>query len=77
MKLTFAQHDILHRLVRQISTTPEFAQLEVIQVSLRTSYGLYQQERNLNGMAMYRPLVEFVELALTMKEIVDALSIDC
>lgn len=73
MSLTSLQREILTNTLRLAKKDPPEVQLEVAQVSLQTHYGLYQQEGNEVGMAIYRPLVELALQAQSIQELENSL----
>lgn len=59
----------LQSLLRSTTKTPPQHQLEEIRQALKVHYGLYQQERDAEGMALYRPLLQAANQAQSVEEL--------
>jgi hypothetical protein len=59
----------MQSLLRSTTKTPPQHQLEEIRQALKVHYGLYQQERDAEGMALYRPLLQAANQAQSVEEL--------
>ncbi len=59
----------LRSLLRSTTKTPPQHRLEEIKQAIKVQHGLYQQERDAEGMALYRPLLQAVQKVKSVEEL--------
>jgi hypothetical protein len=55
--------------LRTTKNLPPAERLEALEMAVKTNYGLYQQEKDREGMAIYAPLLPLVQQAKGVEEL--------
>ncbi len=63
------RQETLQSLLRSTTKTPPQHRLEEIRQAIKVHYGLYRQERDAEGMALYRPLLEAAQQAQSVEDL--------
>jgi hypothetical protein len=63
----------MQSLLKRVKADPPQEQLEEVQAALLTSHGLYQQEGDKEGAAIYQPLVQLAQQAKSIQDLQNSL----
>jgi hypothetical protein len=73
MTLTDLQREILARVLKSSSKAPKGSRMDELRASLHIHYQLYQEEKDLEMVEVYQPLVNLVDQVESLEEVEKAL----